>query len=323
MHDGDYWAFHQRSHGLLELVLGDREFSFPTILPQAINLPLVRSFLAPLVPDGLSCVLVNAWHNGMALDSSLVRCFDGFLVQITVACGRTLLDNLLAAAPTVSLRMHQEVFGLPDPLLVQAVFVPGDTLMSSRAMTAIAGRDVIVTTLQAELRRRFLDMEHVGFEILAVHQSVKWHDPVYSPHKDRAVVVYTYDYLRRDASVFLRLSLPPYRDEGAIYCPCRLTKRLLVLQLGLQLVCGVDGDNCFCSLNDAELTSDEAAVEDAAFLSCWMFPVEIGEAIETLTVADTISVRSAASLAEQNHGSGNPPLLNGLGGPLFNANLDC
>ena len=132
---------------------------------------------------------------------------------------------------------------------------------------------------------------------------------MYSPRKDRAVVVYTDDYLRRDASVFLKLSFPPYRDEGAIYCPRRLSKRLLVHQLGLQLVCGVDGDNCFCSVNDAELSNDhEAAVEDAAFLSCWMIPVEREKAIETLTVADTISVHSAGPLAEQNNGSGNPPL---------------
>ena len=257
-----------------------------------------------------------AWRE--ALDYSLVRCFDGFFVQITVACGRTLMDNLLAAAPLVSLRMHQEVFVLPDPHLVQVTaYVPGgDTVMSSRALMVISRRDVVVPTLQTELRRRFPDMEHVVFDILAVRPSAKWHDPVYSPHKDRAVVVYTDDYLRRDASVFLKLSLPPYRDEGEIYCPRRLSKRLLVHRLGLQLVCGVDGDNCFCSVNDAELSNDhEAAVEDAAFLSCWMIPVR-EEAIETLTVADTISVHSAGSLAEQNNGSGNPPLQNGLIGTL-------
>ena len=33
VHDSDYWAFSQRPHGLLDLVLGDRDVSFPTILP--------------------------------------------------------------------------------------------------------------------------------------------------------------------------------------------------------------------------------------------------------------------------------------------------
>ena len=88
-------------------------------------------------------MVVNAWHNGEALDYNLVNCFDGFFVQINVACGRTLLDNLVAAAPIVSLGMHQEVFVLPDPLLVQVTaYVPGgDTLMSSRALTVIYQRD--------------------------------------------------------------------------------------------------------------------------------------------------------------------------------------
>ncbi len=42
VHAGDYWAFNQRPHGL-----GDRDFSFPTFLPQVINLPIVQAFLMP------------------------------------------------------------------------------------------------------------------------------------------------------------------------------------------------------------------------------------------------------------------------------------
>ncbi len=59
-------------------------------------------------------------------------------------------------------------------------------------------------------------MEHVEFDILVVHPSAKWQDPVFSPHKDKVVVVYTDEYLKRNASVILRLSLPPYSGEGAI-----------------------------------------------------------------------------------------------------------
>ena len=49
IHADDYWAFNQRPHGLVELVLGDRELSFPCILPQMINFPTVQAFLSPLV----------------------------------------------------------------------------------------------------------------------------------------------------------------------------------------------------------------------------------------------------------------------------------
>ena len=39
IHVDDYWAFNHRPHGLLELVLGSRELSFPCVLPQMINFP--------------------------------------------------------------------------------------------------------------------------------------------------------------------------------------------------------------------------------------------------------------------------------------------
>ena len=78
--------------------------------------------------------------------------------MVSLACGRTLMGNLLAAAPIVSLRIHHDVFVLPDPLLVQVTaYVPcGDTLMSSRALTVIYRRDGALLFLQTELRRRSL-----------------------------------------------------------------------------------------------------------------------------------------------------------------------
>ena len=38
----DYWAFNHRPHGLLELVLGSRDLSFPCVLPQMINFPVLQ-----------------------------------------------------------------------------------------------------------------------------------------------------------------------------------------------------------------------------------------------------------------------------------------
>ena len=36
----DYWVFNHRPHGLLELVLGSLDLSFPYVLPQMINFPV-------------------------------------------------------------------------------------------------------------------------------------------------------------------------------------------------------------------------------------------------------------------------------------------
>ena len=167
-------------------------------------------------------------------------------------------------------------------------------------------------------------MEHVGFDILTVHPSAKWQDPVFSLHREKVVVVYTDEYLTRDASVLLRLSLPPYSGEGAIYCPRMMSKRVLIRQLGLQLVCGVDGDNCMCFINGAGLVNEhEAAVDDAAFLSCWMIPVAREEVVETLTVADTVSLHSAGSLTDQHNGSSSSPFPIGMIGTIHYSNPEC
>ena len=37
----DCWAFNHRPYGLLELVLGSRDLSFPCVLPQMINFPVL------------------------------------------------------------------------------------------------------------------------------------------------------------------------------------------------------------------------------------------------------------------------------------------
>ena len=243
---------------------------------------------------------MNVWHNGEALGPQLTNCFDGFFVQVTVTCGRTLMDNLIAATPIVSPRMHIDPLVLPDPQVVQvSAFVPGgDTLISSRTLMVIHRRDRVFTVLDTALRRQFPDMLHVGFEILTAHPSSKWLDPVYCPQKEKVVIVYTDDFLRRDASVLLRLSFPPYEEEGAVYLPRRLLLRTLVRQCGLSPMCGPDGDNCLCFVNGAELTNErEAAIEDAAFVSCWMIPLATSEAVAAVSIEDSASEHSIELVA--------------------------
>ena len=60
-------------------------------------------------------------------------------------------------------------------------------------------------------------MSYVGFLLLTAHLSSKWMDPVFSPQREKVVVVYLEEVLQGSASVLLRLSLPPHDAEGAIY----------------------------------------------------------------------------------------------------------
>ena len=86
----------------------------------------------------------------------------------------------------------------------------------------------------------------------------------------------------------------------------------------------MDGDNCLCFINGAGLMNDHgAAVEDAAFLPCWMIPVVKEEAIETLTVADTVSLHSAGSITEQHNGSSHSPFPIGMIGTLHYSDQGC
>ncbi len=300
IHADDYWAFNQRRDGLIELVLGDRDLSFPCVLPQMINFPTVQTFLAPLVPEALACISLNIWHNGAALDFRLVSCFAGFFVQVTVSCGRAIMDNIIMAAPIVTPHIHIDTLVLPDPQLLQVTaFVPGgDTLISSRSVTVVQRRDRVFAVLDTVLKQRFPDMLHVGFEILTVHPSAKWLDATFSPHKEKGVIVYSDEFLRPAAAVLLRLSLPPHDAEGAIYVPRRLRLSALVRQLGLSRLCGQDGVNCLCYINGIELTNEiDAAVEDAAFIHCWMLPLAANEEVELVSVEDTASLRSVEFLA--------------------------
>ena len=108
--------------------------------------------------------------------------------------------------------------------------------------------------------------------------------------------------------LLLRLSLSPHDEEGAIYVQRRLRLRMLVRQLGLSPLCGQDGENCLCFVNDIELANEiETAVEDAAFIHCWMLPLVAHDEVVLVSIEDTASVRSAEfSAHEHDQGAGAP-----------------
>ncbi len=295
IHVDDYWAFNHRPHGLVELVLGNRDLSFPCVLPQMINFPVIQTFLAPLLPRELPCLTLHVWHNGDALDYRLVNCFNGFFVQVTVVINSILMDNILLAAPLIIPRMHIDQLVLPDPQLLQVTaYVPGgDTLISSRSIAIIQRRDRAYAILDTVLRQRFPDMMYVGFLLLTANPSSKWLDPAFCPQREKVVVVYSDELLQGAASVLLRLSLSPHDAEGAIYVRRRLRLRYLIRQLGLSPLCGEDGGNCLCYINGQELTNArEMAVDDAAFIHCWRLPEEDTAEVELVSVEDSASQHS-------------------------------
>ena len=108
---------------------------------------------------------------------------------------------------------------------------------------------------------------------------------------EKIVLIYEDVVLQLDAVVFLRLHLPPFYGEGAIYCPRRLRKRELVAQLGLQIPCERTGSECMCYVNSVELTNGaEAEVEDGDSIWCLRASPDMGREIEVFSVASPSNV---------------------------------
>ena len=280
-------SFGERPHGLLEMVFGQDEFSFPTILPPAINMVVLGDFLAPLLPLGLQGLQWQAWLNGELLTLSLVMCPEGFFLQVQVWCSPWMMQNMVAAAPLITTALHVDQDVMPDTSLVRVTtYIPGgDTLVSSRLLTVTCMGTVMETFLLGELRRRLADLRPVGFHILPVHPAASWNDPRVTMGKEKMVLVYEDATLQTDAVVFLRLQLPPFFGEGAIYCPRSIRKRDLIAQLGLQTPCGGDGEECMCYVNGLELSSFDREVDDGGFIWCLHSSPDMGREIEILSVA--------------------------------------
>ena len=269
------------------------DLSFPCVLPQMINFPVLQAFLSPLLPHGLSCLSLQMWHNGAAVDYQLVSCFNGFFIQVVVEVNNILMENIRLAAPLIIPQLHIDHMVLTDPQLLQVTaFVPGgDTLISSRSLTMTEKRNRVFTRLGSS--SKVCRHEKCGFLLLTAHPSSKWMDPAFSPQKEKVVVVYSDEVLQGSASVLLRLSLPPHDAEGAIYVRRRLRLRYLIRQLGISLLCGDAGAECLCYVNGMELSNDrEMAVDDAAFIHCWGLPAVDSEEADLITIGDSVSQHS-------------------------------
>ena len=149
--------------------------------------------------------------------------------------------------------------------------------------------------VSSNLRSRFPDLRLVGFSVLPVHPTASWNEPILTSGKDKRVLVYDEMALQVEAVVLLKLHLPPFSGEGAIYCPRQLRKRDLVAQLGLQALCEEQGEECVCYVNNSELLNSQVSeVDDGAFLWCLHPPSESEQEVELLSIAS----QSAPSVEE-------------------------
>ena len=95
----DFLAADMRPHGLIELVFGGDQFLFPTFLPRWINWPILQTFLAPISPRAHFGITMFGSYNGNPLSHRLVRCANGFYIQVHYVATPFLLSELFHSVP--------------------------------------------------------------------------------------------------------------------------------------------------------------------------------------------------------------------------------
>ena len=158
---------------------------------------------------------------------------------------------------------HTSCYNIPT------VYIAGGyTLISSRIYerTDVHSKRI----LKGCIYQRFPDMGDSNFDLVKVHRSISAIEPVVNHARNYYVAVFFEEELR-ESTVVLKLDLPPYVDIGAIVVPLTLSKRRLIVQTGIDMVCGPDGELCVCYHNgQALLNEDEISPYDGDFFVCWL-----------------------------------------------------
>ena len=266
----DFLLADMRPHGLLELVLGHRQVVFPTFVPRWINLPILQTFLAPLVSRTHFGITVHGSYNGARIGNRLVLCESGFFIRLQFQATVFLLGELYNSAPQQAMTLHAVSYH-PSAYDVRwsTVYIAGGyTLISSRRYerTDVHSRSI----LKGCIYQRFPDVVDFNFDLVKVHWSISAVEPVVN-HARFHYVLAVFEEELQESIVVLKLDLPPYVDIGAIFVPLTLTKRRLIVQTGIDIVCGPEGELCVCYYNGHELLSgEETYTYDGDFLICWL-----------------------------------------------------
>ena len=278
----DFHAFANNPHGLMELGFEEPQLC-TTVLPRLLNLPILRTFLAPLwagIPVGIT---VRAFLNGVALAHQLVACDSGFGFYLRVTWeGNT---YLMAQLSSHTLQLHR-----PPTIVTGAyihnrgttVFIPGgNTLIMSRKVTLIGpnnDRDI-----EGALRRRFPDLAQDNFGIGQVHSSYYLVEPVARPGWLVQLVIPIVEDDNTPVVLF-KAVLSTYEGLGAIYVPPIINKYILITDTGLDIVCGPQGELCACYHNGLPMSQAHTDVSDLDFLSCSLNEEELVSSVSDVLV---------------------------------------
>ena len=294
----DYEAFFHRPFGLVELVIGRSSHVFATCLPRWMNWPILQAFLEPITHSGHYGIQMTGLLNGVSLDRQLVRCYNGFFVQVSITASPWVLGELSQNAPLVTDTLHTAgSYPFSERILRTIVYIAGGgSLILSRCFVTEA--PPIRSEIIQGIGRRFPDLTMENIGLAEVHPSMHTINPVAHP----GTLCYVVTPVEEDHLVYiaLELHLPPYHRIGSISVQPRLSKLQLIAQTGIHIVCGPLGELCLCYLNGWELsTAQDERAYDGDFVICWLD--QDGESSARIHLADD----PLSGLNEEAHVVGN------------------
>ena len=268
--EDDFLAVDMRPHGLVALAFGEELVVFSTFFPRWVNLSILRSFLEPMVSHAHFGVALRGLYNGVVIGHRLMRCESGFFLHVRFLSTPFFLSELYHSAPLHVASLHTVTdYPRPDDVRWSVVYIAGGaTLISSRVYERVDVHAKVA--LIRGLHLRYPDLVDVNSDLVGVH----WSLSSLEPSVNHAKVHYVLAVIEEDmeeSTVVLKVELPPYVDIGAVRVPETLTKRRLILQTGLDLVCGPEGEVCACYHNGYELLGgEEVTAYDGDFFACWL-----------------------------------------------------
>ena len=265
----DFREFARNPHGLMELGFREPQLH-TTVLPQLVNMPILRTFLAPLWAGTQTSLTLQASLNGIALDHQLAATESGFYLRVTWEGSPYLVSQIEHMAISHTQQLHRRPTILTGGYIHNrgtTVYIPGgNRLIFSRKLTLI-GPDT-ERDMEAALRGRFPDLAQENFGIRQVHLSYYLTEPVADPGWSIQLVI---PVVEDDITpvVLFKAVLSTYEGIGAIYVPPVLNKNTLITETGLDIVCG-PGELCACYHNGFQLGFAHLEVADRDFISCWL-----------------------------------------------------
>ena len=186
----DFEAFARNPHGLMELGFRDPQLHI-TVLPQLINMPIIRTFLAPLWAGIQTSLILRASLNGIALDHQLVAAESGFYLSVNWEGSPYLVSQIehMAISHTQQLHRHPTIItGGYIHNRGTTVYIPGgNRLIFSRKINLIGPN--LERDIEGALRGRFPDLAQDNFGTGLVHLSYYLTEPVADPGWDIRLVI--------------------------------------------------------------------------------------------------------------------------------------